>query len=195
MLLWIALGVVVLAAAAAIAAGPLMSRVEQPKYEVVDASGAIEVRTYAPMVIAEVETTGERRPAIEEGFRRIAAYIFGRNASGAKIAMTAPVAQQAVGAQQWTVSFVMPAQYSLATLPAPGDSGVRLVPVPARRLIVITFRGTATAELIAAKTRELRDYAAAKGIKATGEPLLAFYNPPWTLPILRRNEVLLAIAD
>lgn len=62
-------------------------------------------------------------------------------------------------------------------------------------MIVITFRGTATADLIGAKTSELRDYAASKGITVTGEPLLAFYNPPWTLPILRRNEVLLAIAD
>ncbi len=195
MLLWIALGIVVLASVAAIAAGPLMSRVEQPKYEVVDASGAIELRTYAPMVIAEVETTGERRPAIEEGFRRIAAYIFGRNASATKIAMTAPVAQQSVGAQQWTVSFIMPAQWSLATLPAPGDSGIRLVPVASRKMIAITFPGTATTELIAAKTRELRDYAAAKGIKVTGEPLLAFYNPPWTLPILRHNEVLFALSE
>lgn len=147
------------------------------------------------MIAAETPTAGERRPAIEEGFRRIAGYIFGGNDEKSKIAMTAPVVQQASGRGEWTVGFIMPSRWSLEALPKPGDSRVRLVPIPARRMIAITFSGTATTEVLDAKTRELRDYAAAKGLKVTGEPMLAFYNPPWTLPILRRNEVLLALGD
>jgi hypothetical protein len=195
MLLWTGVAIIVLAAAAAIAAGPIMSRVEQPKYDVVETSGAIEMRRYGPMIAAETPASGERRPAIEEGFRRVAGYIFGGNTEKSKIAMTAPVVQQSSGSGEWTVGFIMPSQWSLDALPKPGDSRVRLVPIPARRMIAITFSGTATTELLDAKTRELRDYAAAKGLKVTGEPMLAFYNPPWTLPILRRNEVLLALEE
>jgi hypothetical protein len=195
MMLWIGFAVLVLAAAAAIAAGPIMSRVEQPTYEVVETSGPIELRRYGPMIAAETPTTGERRPAIEEGFRRIAGYIFGGNADKSKIAMTAPVVQQSSGSGEWTVGFIMPSQWSLDALPKPGDSRVRLVPIPPRRMIAITFSGSATTDLLDARTRELRAYAAAKGLKVAGEPVLAFYNPPWTLPILRRNEVLLALAE
>jgi hypothetical protein len=209
MLVWIGLGVVVLAAAAAIAAGPIMSRVEQPKYDVVERTGAIEIRGYAPMIAAETSTQGERKQAIEQGFRRIAAYIFGANKPrakiamtapvvqqpGSRIAMTAPVTQQIGGTGDWTVSFIMPAQWTMETLPQPDDASVRLVPIPARRMIAVTFSGVATNEAIDDHIRELRAYAGAKGLTITGEPVLAFYNPPWTVPPLRRNEVMFALAD
>lgn len=195
MLLWIGLGVIVVAAGGAIAAGPIISRVEQPKYDVLESSGAIELRRYGPMIAAETPTVGAQRPAIEEGFRRVAGYIFGGNKDKSKIAMTAPVVQQSSGSGGWTVGFIMPSEWSLDALPKPGDDRVRLVPVPARRMIAITFSGTASTDVLDAKTRELRDYAAAKGLKVTGEPVLAFYNPPWTLPILRRNEVMLALSE
>ena len=182
-----------------------MSRVEQPKYDVVMQAGSIEIRDYAAMIVAEAEVTGERQPAIQEGFRLIAAYIFGANGPKSKIAMTAPVQQQLntkiamtapvtqqAGAEgRWTVRFVMPANWTLETLPRPSDGRVTLHQQPARRMLVARFSGIAFDNVIKSKIAELHDYAATHDIKTTGEPLLAFYNPPWTLPFFRRNEVML----
>lgn len=192
---------------AAAAAGPIMSRVEQPEYTVVEAAGAIEIRQYGAMIAAETEVAGERRPAIETGFRQIAAYIFGANTPNPRIAvttpvqsqakqtiaMTAPVTQQAVDGA-WMVRFIMPKAWTAETLPKPADLRVKLVPVPAKSVLVIRFSGTADDALIAAKTTELRRYAADRKLPVNGEPILAFYNPPWTLPFFRRNEIMLEIA-
>ena len=184
-----------------------MSRVEQPDYKVTMTEGAIEIRSYGPIIAAEAEVKGERKAAISEGFRLIAAYIFGANKPNAKIAMTAPVQQQ--GAQKvamttpvtqqatgdrWMVRFIMPSSWTLETLPAPNDPRVTLKPIPAKRLLAIRFSGTPSDGLIQSKTDELRRYAADKKLATTGEPLLAFYNPPWTLPFFRRNEVMLELA-
>ena len=88
----------------------------------------------------------------------------------------------------------MPKTWTLDTLPAPNDTRVRLMPVPAKRMIAIRFTWFATESLIAAKSAELRKYALKQKLIAAGEPLLAFYNPPWTLPFFRRKEVILELA-
>lgn len=188
------------------AAGPIMSRVEQPEYKITASEGSIQIREYGPMIAAEAEVKGERKPAISGGFRLIAAYIFGANAPNTKIAMTAPVEQQrrqkiamtAPVTQQaasgaWTVRFIMPKSWTMETLPAPTDARVKLVAVPAKRMVVIRFSGTTDDRLIAAKTTELRKYAETHGLTTVGEPVLAFYNPPWTLPFFKRNEVMLEL--
>jgi hypothetical protein len=127
---------------AAAAAGPIMSRVEQPDYKITMTDGAIEIRSYGPMIAAEAEVKGERKAAINEGFRLIAAYIFGANTPNAKIEMTAPVQQQSsqkiamtasvtqqTTGDSWTVRFIMPSNWTLETLPAPNDTRVSLKPV------------------------------------------------------------------
>lgn len=189
---------------AGMAAGPLTSRVEQPAYRILRSDGPIELRAYDPVIAAEVTLRGERGVALSEGFRLIAAYIFGANSPKAKIAMTAPVEQQ--GAQKiamtapvsqqadgdaWTVRFIMPRGWSMETLPAPDDPRVTLQPVAARTMLAIRFSGTADDASIAAKTDELRQYAVAQHIETVGALVLAFYNPPWTLPFFRRNEIML----
>lgn len=205
-LYWALAGVVCVVAVAAVAAGPILSRVEQPAYQVTASSGSIEVRAYGPTIAAEAEVKGERKAAISEGFRLIAAYIFGSNDPKAKIemtapvqqqrqqkiAMTAPVTQQADG-DSWTVRFIMPKSWTMETLPAPSDARVKLVPVPAKRMVAIRFSGTANDNLIEAKTAELRRYATEQKLLTIGDPVLAFYNPPWTLPFLRRNEIMLEL--
>jgi hypothetical protein len=191
-----------------IAAGPIMSRVEQPDFKVTATDGSIELREYGPMIAAEAEVQGERKAAIQEGFRLIAAYIFGANKPNAKIAMTAPVQQQSsqkiamtapvtqqTDGNTWTVRFIMPSSWSLETLPTPNDTRVTLKPVPAKRMAVIRFSGTANDTIIRSKTDELRKYALEHKLSTVGEPTLAFYNPPWTLPFLRRNEVMLELAE
>lgn len=203
---WALAGIVAVLVIAAGAAGPIMSRVEQPDYKVTMTDGAIEIRSYGSMIAAEAEVKGERKVAINEGFRLIAAYIFGANKPNAKIAMTAPVQQQSAqtiamtapvtqqtSGDSWKVSFIMPGSWTLETLPTPNDPRVTLKPVPAKRMLAIRFSGSASDSLIRAKTGELRRYAVDKKLATTGEPLLAFYNPPWTLPFFRRNEVMLEL--
>ena len=109
--------IVLLVLVAAAAAGPIMSRVEQPDYQIEASNGGIEIRAYGPMIAAQAVVEGERKAAISEGFRLIAAYIFGANKPNAKIAMTAPVQQQRqtiamtapvtqqVSGNAWTVRF------------------------------------------------------------------------------------------
>lgn len=206
LLAW-SVAVVALLAITGAVVGPIMSRVEQPDYAIEKSDGAIELRSYAPMIAAETVVEGERKAAISAGFRLIAAYIFGANRPNAKIAMTAPVQQQkqaiamtAPVTQQstgnaWTVRFIMPKSWTMETLPVPNDPRVSLRPVAAGRFAVITFSGFATDRAIQVHTDELRRYVAEHGLSTTGEPSLAFYNPPWTLPFFRRNEIMLALAN
>lgn len=187
-----------------------MSRVEQPDYKVTMSDGAIELRAYGPMIAAQAEVKGQRKAAINEGFGLIAGYIFGANTARSKIAMTAPVEQQSAHkasekiamtapvtqqgeAGTWTVRFIMPSQWTMDTLPVPNDPCVVLKPIPARRMLVIRFSGSAGDALIAEKTEELRRFAAEKKLAIVGEPTYAFYNPPWTLPFLRRNEIMFEV--
>lgn len=188
-------------------AGPIMSDVERPDYEVISSAQAgIEMRRYAPMTIAQVTMQGEREEAIGDGFRLLADYIFGNNTvsqeiamtapvqqqASEKIAMTAPVQQQAEG-NAWTVSFVMPSDYTMETLPKPNNERVTLKQIPAKRVIAITFSGTNSDENIAEHEKQLKAYIQANNLQITGAPTYAFYNPPWTLPPMRRNEVMIEL--
>lgn len=181
------LGIIILGALA----GNIMSIVEQPNYKLVLSKGEIEIRDYAPMIVAEVEVSGERKLAISEGFKILADYIFGNNTSNEKMAMTAPVIQQPMG--KWKVRFVMPKKYNFETLPKPNSKDIILIPCPARRLVVIRFSGLADDKNIQHHTDELKAYILAEAMEPIGEPIFAFYNPPWTLPFLRRNEVMIEI--
>jgi effector-binding domain-containing protein len=186
--------------------GTIMSLVEQPAYTVVRSFEDVEVRDYPPMIVAEVEVSGERKEAINAGFRQIADYIFGNNSparkipmtapvtqqAGEKVAMTAPVSQQAAGGI-WKVRFVMPSGYTLETLPTPNNAAVKLIAVPAERFAAIRFSGLAGGETIARYKQRLFDRLAEQALKSEGEAVTAFYNPPWTLPFLRRNEILVKI--
>jgi len=186
--------------------GTIMSIVEQPTYTVVRSFESVEVRDYPSMIVAEVEVSGDRKEAINAGFRQIADYIFGNNSpsqkipmtapvtqqAGAKIAMTAPVSQQAAG-DAWKVRFIMPSGYTLETLPTPNNPAVKLVAVPSERFAAIRFSGLAGDETIARYKQLLFDRLAEQALKSRGEVVMAFYNPPWTLPFLRRNEILVKL--
>jgi len=198
------LGVVLLGAALW---GPIVSNVEQPKYKIIESKGNIEIRDYAQMIVAETDVAGERDEAISKGFRIIANYIFGNNSAtqkvpmtapvtqqgSEKIAMTAPVTQQGEG-NTWKVRFIMPSSYSMETLPKPSNPTVELEEVPAKRFVVIRFAGLGGDENLKHHTNELNDFIMAKNLTPQSPPTYAFYNPPWTLPFLRRNEVLIEIS-
>jgi len=192
----------------AVAVGPIMSHVETPNYNVVTAESNIEVRQYDPMIIAEVQMDGQREDAIGDGFRILADYIFGNNMikqdiamtapvqqqKSAKIAMTAPVQQQREG-DAWQVSFVMPSEYSMDALPKPVNDLVTLKKIPAKQFVVIIFSGTNSGTNLKEHEEKLMEYIQSKNISVTGSPKYAFYNPPWTLPPMRRNEIMFEIQE
>ena len=201
------LPILLLAAAAEVAMAT-----EEPKHRVLQKNDGWELRLYEPTVVAETAVEGEFGPGGNEGFRRIAGYIFGGNDGGRKVAMTAPVAQErrpregakiamtAPVAQErsgegWTVAFVMPSEYSLEALPKPSDPRVTLRAVPARRVAAVSFSGTWGAERFDAAARDLLAKVAAAGHAPAGPPVYARYDPPWTPWFLRRNEVLVPLAD
>jgi len=206
-LVWWLVGIAAVLLFGAALWGLIVSNVEQPKYTVVERSANIEIRDYAPMIVAEAEVKGERREAINKGFRIIADYIFGNNTTSEKVAMTAPVTQQSSekiamtapvtqqgDGKNWRVRFIMPSSFTMETLPKPNNSAVELKEVPVQRFAVIRFSGTGGKDTLERYTQELNDFLNARNLRPLSSPTYAFYNPPWTLPFLRRNEVQVEIA-
>ena len=183
---------------------------EQPKYTVVEQFGTVEIRHYGPRLAAETVATGPVETARSAGFRKVAGYIFGGNTAKTSIAMTAPVAQSAGTSQAiamtapviqaaepgggWRIQFIMPSKYTRATLPVPTDPEVKIVDVPAQDYAVLRYTGSTDAAGVSRNTASLKAGLIGKPWRITGEPLAWFYDPPWTAPFLRRNEVAVPVA-
>ena len=185
---------------------------ETPKYKVISQDGDFEIRQYAPRIIAEVSVSGDLDVASGEGFRMLAGFIFGDNrvaseqpmtsstGESSKIAMTAPVTIEPVKSEHsftdsraWRVEFTMPSQYTLTTLPKPNNPSIRIKEVPIKTYAVVRYSGMNTERRINDETRRLLEWIQAQEASISGEPELARYNPPWTLPMLRRNEILVPV--
>lgn len=186
--------------------------IETPKHTVVREGAGYEIREYAPYIRAEVTLEGASRETLYAGFRKVADYIFGNNSPNAKIAMTAPVLQERSDAPakiamtapvlqepageaggRHTVSFVMPSEYTMDSLPRPNNPEVVLREVPAHRVAAVSFAGYATEGVAEKKTAALLAALARDGIKTAGPPQTAQYNPPWTPPYMRKNEILVPV--
>jgi len=179
-------------------------KVQEPSYSLLKKEGSIEIRHYSSLIIAQVDVKGERKSAIQTGFKILANYIFGNNNVHKKIAMTAPVMQQGLNQHPpidnlpnakdaWAIRFVMPSLYSIETLPKPINEAIEIVGVPNKKYAVIRFRGLSQSSNLDEHEAILRAYIVKHQLKVIGEVIYAFYNPPWILPFLRRNEILLEI--
>ena len=193
----------------ALLAAPLMSQaIEEPAYTVERAGPVMEIRAYAPYVVAEVVVQGTADEASSQGFSLLAGYIFGKNrgerkmamtapvtqtAEPVKIDMTAPVTQSAAEGGGYRVQFVLPQSVTLATAPEPIDPQVQLREVPASRMAVIRYSGFWTQENQDEHLARLEAALRAEGQAWTGEPMLSRYNPPWTPWFMRRNEIWLRL--
>ena len=163
--------------------------IEEPVYQVEKAWEAeqIEIRAYAPRIMA---VTGMNEDS-DSGFSVLAGYIFGGNAEEQKIAMTAPVQQTMAGEKE--MAFMMPAEYAVKDLPQPEDQRVSFREAPAYTAAVIQFSGWASAEKADENWQQLRRFLIKEGIEIVGAPTLNQYDPPWTLPFLRRNEIIVPV--
>ena len=181
--------------------------VEEPSYSVLSNDGDVEVRKYAPQIVATTEVEGDREAALNEGFRRLAGYIFGKNRSktkiamtapvsstpSEKIAMTAPVAATALEDGKFRITFTMPPSYTMDTLPEPEDERVQLVVQPAQEVAVLRFSGWARGAVVQERTTSLLEWVKRHDRPTLGAPTLAQYDPPFTMPLMRRNEIWVAL--
>jgi len=192
------------------------SGVATPAYTVLSEHDGYEIREYAPQLVAEVIVEGDFEASLNRGFRKLAGFIFGDNtapsgtgdaqpiamtapvleesATSSPIAMTAPVLEEVEGDDRRKVTFVMPAEYTLATIPKPKDPDVRLVEVPARRYAASRFSGWVDGEKAARMKARLLENLSRDKQASEGVPALAQYDPPWTPPFMRRNEILVPLS-
>ncbi|MEM8775790.1 MAG: heme-binding protein [Pseudomonadota bacterium] len=185
------IGVFAVTAVAGVLAYGAAQAVEKPKYKVEAADGDFEVRQYPELVVAQVERGGSRQLAARNAFSPLASYIFAKNRSGEKIAMTAPVTQEPSD-DGWTVSFIMPAGRTLDDLPVPAQD-VRLAEVEPRLVAAVRFSGRWTDERFAKQASRLKEWVEARGLTPVGDVEFAYYNDPFTPAFLRRNEVMVEI--
>lgn len=188
--------------------GPLQA-VEEAEYRVVKQDGDIEIRAYAASIVAEVIVDGEFEDASSRAFRTLFKYIDGNNRDQREIAMTAPVSQQKssskiamtapVSQQQtsagWAVSFMMPASFTMDTIPQPLDPAVSLREVPAHRAASLRYSGTWSEKRYKEHLEQLGRWMDENGLAPAGEPVWARYNAPFTPWFMRRNEILIRLGE
>jgi len=185
--------------------------IEEPKYSVVAELGDVQFRLYKPYLIAETLVAGEtnQTQAANQGFRRLFDYISGGNTVETNIAMTAPVQQQKISrniamtapVQQtaseegWLIAFVVPSEFDLSTVPQPDNPQVSIREVPEHLMAVLTYSGRWTERNHQQHIQQLQASLLAADIQVLSEPISAAYNSPFSLPFMRRNEVLIEVAS
>ena len=183
--------------------------IEKATYTVVEKEDDFEIRRYEPQIVAETFVEGDLEDVGDEGFRRLYGYISGDNQKKQSISMTAPVGQEAnsekiamtapVGQEQkdnrWRITFLMPAEYTLETLPVPTDSRVKLVQDPGRLMAAIRYSGTWSEAGYEENKALLEEFIEKRGLIKAGEPVWARYDPPFMPWFLRRNEVMIPIKN
>ena len=181
--------------------------VEEAEYSVLQKDGAMELRAYAASIVAETRVDADFEDAGNRAFRKLFRYIDGDNVAQREIAMTAPVSQAPVSekiamtapvaqrpdASGWVVSFMMPASYTMDTIPQPSDPAVQLRAVPAFRAAVIRYSGFWSEEGFQEHLQELRSWIAKQNLEVTGDPVWARYDPPFKPWFMRRNEILIPV--
>ena len=192
----------------ALVASPVAA-IEEAAYETIKTDGMIELRDYAPSIVAETVVDSDFEGAGNRAFRTLFNFIDGNNEdsskiamtapvsqekSGRKIAMTAPVSQEAV-ADGWVVSFMMPKSFSMETTPRPKDPAVNIRQLPAYRAAAIRYSGFWSEKGYRQHKVELESWIERIGLRIVGDPIWARYDPPFMPWFLRRNEVLIPVAS
>jgi effector-binding domain-containing protein len=181
--------------------------VEEAEYTVLREENIFELRIYEPHILAETTVDGDFKGAGNEAFSRLFKYISGNNKQQQKVAMTTPVGQEPmsqkiemtspVGQQKmddnWVVSFMMPATFTLENTPEPNDPKVYIREVPARHIAAVRYSGFWSEKSYSRHLEKLLDWVTKSGLVAVGEPIWARYNPPFMPWFLRRNEVLVPV--
>lgn len=194
---WFALAVLI-AGGGMIVASYVISAVEQPRYEIAaEYLLGIEKRVYSPLLLAQITVKeSDADTAMKKGFKALLDYISGNNSTKTKIPMTAPVLRKpTIDEGYWTIQFIMPRSFTLDTLPHPTNDQIEVVSQAQQTVMALRFSGNASAERIASYTRQLEETIQAEKLVTLSQPLAAFYNPPWVLPFMKRNEIMMVIGQ
>lgn len=181
--------------------------IEEAEYTVVSKDGDIEIRDYSASIVAETIIDKDFEAAGNKGFRPLFKYISGDNTRQDKIAMTSPVAQekrsqkiamtspvgQRAEGEGWAVSFMMPASYTMETIPQPTNPAVSIREIPAYRAAAIQYSGRWSEKNYQEHLAKLQAWISDNELEAIGEPAWARYDPPFKPWFMRRNEVLIPI--
>lgn len=173
----------------------VQTRHEQPRYQALESHKNIQIRQYDSMIVAQntQEVSQEKWDSINDSFKILAAYIFGKNERNEKIGMTVPVLMQKESDKR-TMMFYMPSRYKMDKLPKTEDERITFAELPRQKIITIQFSGRSSDENYNTHLKELEDFIKEKGIKTRGNPIYAVYNNPWTTPpFMRRNEIWMVI--
>ena len=183
---------------------------EEAEFTLIHKENNFEIREYSPRIIAQVSVSGNFNDSSSAGFKSLADYIFGNNVindKSQKIAMTAPVVVEPTSEKitmtapvlaegknsEWLISFVMPKEYSMESLPKPNNSAVVLIERPREKYAVVVFSGLVRESSYNEKATLLNEFVKIQGLSSVGSLLIARYNPPWTLPFFRRNELMVKV--
>ena len=181
--------------------------IEKAKYTILEKENNFEIRQYDSQIVAETYVDGDLEDVGNEGFRRLYGYISGDNQKKQSISMTAPVGQKAGSEKiamtapvkqekkdnQWRITFLMPAEYTLETLPEPNDNRVKLKADPGRLMAAVRYSGTWSDDGYEKNKALLEAYIQKRGLTKSGDPVWARYDPPFMPWFLRRNEVLIPV--
>jgi len=170
---------------------------ETPEYELISKDDGFEIRRYSEMIIATTSVQADYKSSTSSGFRRIASYIFGDNDKEMKIAMTAPVISDcpSEGLNTFNISFVMPKEYSIDDLPKANTSLVSIEQESLGDVAVLTFGGWATESRSISYQQKLSALLKKSGLESQGGFMVAQFNSPWTLPMFRKNELMVRIIN
>jgi hypothetical protein len=160
---------------------------ERQPYKSVEKEGKFEIRFYPSSTIASVTKQGDYESMSSAGFRDLAGYIFGGNATGQKIAMTSPVIMEEESSET-KMSFVMPSEYKKEDLPLPNNSSVTFSQTEPVYMATIAYGGFSSAEKVLKHKAELENWLSKKGINYKNKHIIMSYNPPYQL-VGRTNEV------
>jgi len=183
--------------------------IEKAKYQVVESDKNFELRQYAPRIVAQTFVAGDFETVGNVGFRRLYDYINGKNIKNRKISMTTPVTQEAESEKiamtapvtqeksqdRWRITFFMPAEYTMQTLPRPLDELVQLIEEPGYLMATIRYTGTWSQKRFEKNKALLQAEIAKRGFSAVGQPVWARYDPPFMPWFLRRNEILVRVQN
>ena len=184
--------------------------VDEPEFNLTFKDNNLEIREYAPKILAQVSVKGKFDEASSKGFKLLADFIFGNNIStdgSSKIDMTAPVVMEPVSEvidmtapviteginNEWIISFIMPKEYTLDTLPKPNNKNITITSLAVEKYAVIVFSGLVRKSNYDEQVSLLEKFILKRKLKTIGQVQIARYNPPWTLPFFRRNELMIRI--
>ena len=160
---------------------------EQLKYETLDTNEIYEIRKYSDRLVIETETSNQN-----SSFRKLFNYISGSNEKNQEIKMTAPVTQIEKNGNM-TMQFYLPSEFDENNVPNPSNSEVKILNMKGGYFAAITYSGRASDKNFLKHKEILENQLKEDNISILSPPIRATYNSPFTLPMLRRNEVMFEI--